>query len=237
MIHFIYKTLHTDGRYYIGRHSTTNINDGYIGSGSWIQEIKKDKDQIHLLERTILKFVDSEKSLLESEEELITIHFGDPLCMNKTKASSGFKNEDWLDPISREKRISSMKQSLSSPEAKERKRKASEQNWKNPEYVSNHKKAMKCSCNTTEAKENYSNASLQRWADNEFKSKMKEAQSIGNNKPEVIARKKEISKARWKDKQFVEKMNMTCEYCGKNMLKGLYTRWHGSKCKENNNNE
>lgn len=235
MIHFIYKTSHLDGRYYIGRHSTSDIDDGYLGSGSWVSEMKKNKDDRILLERHIITFSDTIELLLTLEEKIISEHFSDPLCMNKTTASSGFKNEDWEDPVSRANRILSMKKSLSSPEARERKQKASRLNWKNPDYVSNHKQAMKSSCNTIQAKENYSNASLQRWADTEFSSKMKEAQSIGNNKPEVIARKKEISKARWEDKQFVEKMTVTCHYCNKSMLKGLYTRWHGEKCKGKNN--
>ena len=38
--HIVYKTIHIDGRYYIGRHSTSNLEDGYLGSGSWVESIK-----------------------------------------------------------------------------------------------------------------------------------------------------------------------------------------------------
>ena len=52
MKHFIYKTTHKNGKYYIGRHSTNNIDDGYIGSGKWPRSIK-DKST---LTREILEY-------------------------------------------------------------------------------------------------------------------------------------------------------------------------------------
>ena len=34
MKHFIYRTTNLlNGKFYVGRHSTTNMNDGYFGSG------------------------------------------------------------------------------------------------------------------------------------------------------------------------------------------------------------
>ena len=49
--HLIYKTSHVDGKYYYGRHSTSNINDGYIGSGKWVSSIKdKSKLQTEIME-------------------------------------------------------------------------------------------------------------------------------------------------------------------------------------------
>jgi predicted GIY-YIG superfamily endonuclease len=32
--HFVYITRHKNGKYYVGRHSTDDLNDGYIGSGT-----------------------------------------------------------------------------------------------------------------------------------------------------------------------------------------------------------
>lgn len=85
MKHFIYKTTHKNGKYYIGRHSTDNINDGYIGSGRWPRTIKNKQNVI----REILEFADSLEELIEKEEVHLKEHFGKPNCMNMSNKSSG----------------------------------------------------------------------------------------------------------------------------------------------------
>ena len=40
MFHFVYKTYSPSGFYYYGRHSTTNIDDGYLGSGNGLDQLK-----------------------------------------------------------------------------------------------------------------------------------------------------------------------------------------------------
>ncbi len=34
--HYIYKITRDDGHYYVGMHSTDNLDDGYFGSGKYI---------------------------------------------------------------------------------------------------------------------------------------------------------------------------------------------------------
>jgi hypothetical protein len=41
MIHYTYMTVSDTGKYYVGRHSTSNLFDGYKGSGKWVRSIKK----------------------------------------------------------------------------------------------------------------------------------------------------------------------------------------------------
>jgi hypothetical protein len=87
--HFVYKTVHDDGFFYIGRHSTSNLEDGYMGSGVWVSRATKTK-----LKREILEYVDSFDELVKLEEKYILENFKNPLCMNMKLASVGWTSED-----------------------------------------------------------------------------------------------------------------------------------------------
>jgi len=86
MYHIIYKTYSTSGLYYYGRHSTDNLNDGYLGSGKWVRSIK-DKSA---LRRNIVLFCENYQELLEKEEDFISKNMNDPKCMNFNEKSVGF---------------------------------------------------------------------------------------------------------------------------------------------------
>ena len=88
-LHFVYKTVHDDGFFYIGRHSTTNIDDGYLGSGTWVSRATKSK-----LKREILAYANSFDELVTLEEKFILENFNNALCMNMKLASVGWTPED-----------------------------------------------------------------------------------------------------------------------------------------------
>lgn len=88
--HFVYKTTHTNGRYYIGRHSTLKIDDGYLGSGVWVSGIK-DKST---LSKEILFFAKDSTELKILEESTIKTHWDDPLCMNRGQGGNGWTSEE-----------------------------------------------------------------------------------------------------------------------------------------------
>lgn len=70
--HFIYKTTNNvNGKWYIGVHSTNNLDDGYIGSGvRLLQAVNKyGKEKFT---REILYFFDSRDLAFEKEKEIIT---------------------------------------------------------------------------------------------------------------------------------------------------------------------
>ena len=87
--HFIYKTTHINGNYYYGRHTTKNLDDGYMGSGTWIRKIRK----LSNLSREIIEYTDSVESLKDLEQKYLDEHFGKPRCMNRRKSSCGFDSE------------------------------------------------------------------------------------------------------------------------------------------------
>lgn len=83
--HYVYKTTRFDGKFYIGIHSTDDLEDGYKGSGTHIiRSLKKHGKDKHALE--ILKLCDSRNDAFDLEETLVTEEtLRDPLCMNKIK--------------------------------------------------------------------------------------------------------------------------------------------------------
>ena len=89
-IHYIYKTtcLVTD-RYYIGMHSTNNIDDGYMGSGKRLRRsIRKHGEDNH--KREILEYYKTRELLVEAEIKAITPDMiGDNDCMNLIGGGDG----------------------------------------------------------------------------------------------------------------------------------------------------
>lgn len=81
--HYIYKVTNIiTNRYYIGMHSTFDVNDGYFGSGKILwRSINKYGKENH--KKEILEFLSSRKLLAEREKEIVNIELlKDKLCMN-----------------------------------------------------------------------------------------------------------------------------------------------------------
>lgn len=90
-IHYLYKTTCLiTGRYYFGIHSTSNFEDGYIGSGKRLRySIRKYGKKNHTKE--ILQFFNTRVELEEKEVSLIKEYINDINCMNLTNGGTGFK--------------------------------------------------------------------------------------------------------------------------------------------------
>ncbi len=88
--HFIYKTTCTvNNRFYIGMHSTGDLNDGYIGSGEKLRNsVRNYGKENHKME--ILEFLPDRKSLAIRESELVNEDLlKNPNCMNLTLGGNG----------------------------------------------------------------------------------------------------------------------------------------------------
>jgi hypothetical protein len=69
--HYIYKITRDDGKYYIGLHSTDNLDDGYFGSGERLwKSINYHGKEKHT--KTILEMFNSRADLIAREKELVT---------------------------------------------------------------------------------------------------------------------------------------------------------------------
>lgn len=89
-IHYLYKTTCViTGRYYIGMHSTSNLEDGYMGSGLRLRRsIRKHGVENHTKE--ILGFFETRELLIEAEKQAITPEMiTDTNCMNLMGGGKG----------------------------------------------------------------------------------------------------------------------------------------------------
>ena len=81
--HFIYKTTNLlNDKFYIGMHSTNNLNDGYIGSGKRLW-YSINKYGIENFKCEILELCENRDTLIQREKEIITEnHINNPNCYN-----------------------------------------------------------------------------------------------------------------------------------------------------------
>jgi hypothetical protein len=88
--HYIYKTTNMlSGRYYIGMHSTDDLNDGYLGSGTLLRRsINKHGRENFKIE--ILEFVNSREELAAREKEIVSLQeIAKKECMNLKVGGNG----------------------------------------------------------------------------------------------------------------------------------------------------
>lgn len=94
--HYIYKTTNVvNSKYYIGMHSTDNLNDGYIGSGKRLwNSINYHGKNNHKCE--ILEYCKDRKELIKREEEIVNEQLlCEDLCMNlRVGGTGGISNEE-----------------------------------------------------------------------------------------------------------------------------------------------
>ena len=94
--HYIYKIICLKNeRYYIGMHSTDNLEDGYMGGGKRIKNsVKKHGKDAHRKE--ILEFFESRNDLRNREIQLVNEELiNDPMCMNlQLGGGGGFINDE-----------------------------------------------------------------------------------------------------------------------------------------------
>lgn len=89
-IHYLYKTTClVTGRYYVGMHSTSKLDDGYMGSGKRLRySLRKYGIDNHVKE--IIKFFESRELLIEAEIKAITPDMiTDNNCMNIMSGGTG----------------------------------------------------------------------------------------------------------------------------------------------------
>jgi hypothetical protein len=94
--HFIYKTTDTrNENFYIGMHSTDDLNDGYVGSGTRLRKLIYKHGKI-IFKLEILEHLPDRESLIKREIEIVNSDLlMEEKCMNlKPGGSGGFCDDD-----------------------------------------------------------------------------------------------------------------------------------------------
>lgn len=96
--HFIYKTTNMlSGKYYIGMHSTNDLDDGYLGSGTRLRySINKHGKENFI--REILEFCKTREELKNKEVEIVNLNeIAKINCINlKVGGYGGFSSEEHM---------------------------------------------------------------------------------------------------------------------------------------------
>lgn len=228
MYHYIYKTTSQSGKYYIGRHSTKNLEDGYLGSGKWVRGIT-DKTT---LTKEILEFFDSFEELKDAESRYISENIGREGCMNFNNSSVGFAS-GLLNPAH------------SKEERERRSIRASGENnpMKNPEVAAKAATSQrgKIPVNkgvpmTPEQKRKVSEGRTGCKYSEEGKRKLSESRKKqyeeGSREVPSFAgfAHSEDTKEQMR-KMALDRPKFNCPHCGKDADLGNFNRWHGDKCK------
>lgn len=88
--HILYKTTCVvTGKYYVGVHSTSNLDDDYLGSGKYIRNSIA-KHGINQHRKEILMFFCSREMMFKEERNIVNEQMlADPLCMNLKRGGEG----------------------------------------------------------------------------------------------------------------------------------------------------
>lgn len=262
MKHFIYKTIHKNGKYYIGRHSTINEDDGYLGSGRWVSQIK-DRSS---LSREILEYANTIEDLILLEEKYLNEHYDNPECMNMSNKGSGWATgyaNPMNDPDVKEKMSGKNHWLSKNPERKEEIRQQQIRLVETGNHIfigdtnpnkdgRNAKLAYERGTHVWLANNPSTvaaNNGTHHWQDGKspnFQGKLNKKlieegrhNWLGPDANNVRIENgthnflgSESNLKRLAEGTHPSQMKKTCEHCDKTVSVGMYKRWHGDKCKK-----
>ena len=254
--HFIYKTICIKtNKYYLGMHSTDNLNDNYIGSGRNIRySINTYGKENHIT--GIIEFCKTRKELIKREEEIVNLNeISNPNCINISIGGDSWKTLGASLSVEHKKKIGDAnrgkvhtikfkedirKRQLGTTASEETRRKMSESNRG---YQSEESKLKISKANSGE-----NNGMWGKTAADETRKKMSETQKLrweNVSDEDKLKRSKKISEAQiGKPKSEETKLKISnklkgisqskiqCPYCEK--IGGLpqMKQWHFDNCKK-----
>jgi len=246
--YLLYETTNLEnGKKYRGIHKTTNLNDGYLGSGSAFKDavIKYGQENF---KREVLEYCNSYNELIELEKIYVNEEWVNDRSNYNLKTggqSSGILSQESKDKISetlKEKYASGEIKAVGPPKGNIPWNKG-KKNIYSDEYLEKLSKAssgripwnkgkkgvqkgwnkgLKMGAMSEEEKKKRSDTLKERWKTQEHHSKGTEPWNKGK-KGEQVA---------WNKGKKMDKFK--CEYCDTEMDLGNLNRWHNENCKNKN---
>ena len=241
MHHYVYITTNlSNGKQYVGDHSTKNLEDNYLGSGVYLKKSIEKYGKENFV-REILEFFDTKQKAFDGQEKWI--NECDTLTPNGYNLSPTGGYGTFGGSMSEETRrkIGKIHKGRKvSKETKEKISKALKGRVKSSKECENIRQSKLGRKNpmfgknlTTETKEKMSNSHKGQIAwnkDIKLSKETKEKMSIaGKNK---IFTKKHKNKISLSHK---ERKKIYCSHCNKFFFPQHFSRWHGDNCKLNKN--
>ena len=222
MFYYLYEIKNkVNGKVYIGVHKTTNINDGYMGSGKVIKDAIK-KYGIENFTKEILEEFDSAEAMFQREREIVTDDFlAREDVYNIRRGGTGgfdFINKHGLN-INQYERTDEWKANLSDRMKKNNPSSRPEVKEKNSKRL---KKLIR------EGHHPFGDSEKQR------ELCMRQIERGTHAFMGERGRNLQLKKLKEGTHSF-NKLNSEmheCEHCGLKTTKGNYKRWHGDNCKK-----
>lgn len=228
MHHYVYKIFTDTGKFYYGRHSTLNMDDGYMGSGKWVRSIR-DKS---ILQKDVVEVCENYEQLLMREQYWISHNIGHPNCMNFNNNPIGFASGD-LNPAKRPE----MRQKLSEKMKSElNPSKRDDVRQKKSEMMIGRPNGFRGKTHSDESRKNMSDGRTGITITDEGRQKLSQSRKrqydAGERAAPSFTGHRHTPETRELQKQIaLSREKHSCPHCGKRVDRGNYSRWHGDKCK------
>ena len=234
--HYIYKTTNDlSGRYYYGLHSTDDLEDGYLGSGTYLRRaIRKHGEENFTKE--IIEFCKSRNELALAESKVVTLkEVAKKECMNLYVGGAlGFRGTH-----SEETKLKMRNFNLGKVLNKEHRKKISESLKNHIVTKETRSKISKINSNPSkEQRRKMSEGQINRFKTHSVWNKgktnvysdeilKKMSESAKNKLPVSVETRMKMSIA----KKGIPKEKVKCPHCNKEGGLAIMKRWHFEKCK------
>ena len=175
--HFIYLTYHKESyKFYLGKHSTPNYEDGYIGSGTHFKRaLDKHGSQSFVHARLLFLLTEEEAYKQEAElvNEALIKKYREELKVCYNLKTGGLGGSVYRSQETRDKMSQSLKEAKARPDVKAKISQASKESHARPEVKAKLKEA---------------------WARPEYQAKISQSLKEANARPEVKAKRSQSLK-------------------------------------------